>query len=125
MDIFLIILFIVSIYGCKISTTNNQYSSRSTTDAVKGIFAIIILLSHSRHYIITPIIETTKLNSISSSFNSCSVSMHLLDLIGQLMVVMFLLYSGYGIMESYKRKGRCYLKTLLKREFLRQSCISI
>lgn len=43
----------------------------------------------------------------------------MLSLIGQLMVVMFLMYSGYGIMESYKRDKDKYLNSFIKRRLLK------
>lgn len=42
-----------------------------------------------------------------------------LILIGQLMVVMFLLYSGYGVMESYKRKGNNYISGFFSKRVLK------
>lgn len=43
----------------------------------------------------------------------------LLGFFGQLMVVMFLVYSGYGIMESFKRKRKRYLDDFLKKRVLK------
>lgn len=38
--------------------------------------------------------------------------------IGQLLVVMFLFYSGYGVTESIKQKGQTYIKSYPKRRIL-------
>lgn len=39
--------------------------------------------------------------------------------LGQLMVVMFLVYSGYGIIESYKKKKSAYLTGFLRKRVLK------
>ena len=80
--------------------------SREQTEAVKGIFAIIILFSHMRGYI-----------SLSTSFIDQSYVI-ILNLIGQLMVATFFFYSGYGIIHSYKNKDN-YAKTFFRKRILR------
>ena len=39
-------------------------------------------------------------------------------LLGQLIVVMFLFYSGYGIYEQVKAKGKSYVRSFLPHRFL-------
>ncbi|MCQ2484114.1 MAG: acyltransferase [Clostridia bacterium] len=115
---FLLLYILCCVYGLKISVGSNSnhidrettcgkllnrnivwntdYLSKEKTNAIKGIFVMMVLISH---YCGCYIFRTP-----GNSFTS-----HLIrDLIGQQMVVMFLFYSGYGIMESYKKKGKAY-----------------
>lgn len=101
MDIFLIALVVLSLWGVKFSSKgHSDYISRAQTDSIKGIFAIIILYSHMRGYFISGA-------PYSRGYN------FMLNNLGQLMVVMFLLYSGYGIMEALKRNRKKYFDTFL------------
>lgn len=96
----LLVLFSwVCIYGAVISSRkefNRDYISRNSSDAVKGIFVFIVFCSHFSQYI------------TSYRFK-----------MAQLMVVMFLFYSGYGIYESVKRRGTDYIKKFPKNRFLK------
>ncbi len=101
MDLWVVVLAIVCFYGLRFSWAGHaDYIDRGQTDSIKGIFAIIILYSHMRWGIIPP---------PSGSYDRLFIFM--LNFLGQLMVVMFLLYSGYGIMESLKRNKEKYIKT--------------
>lgn len=101
MDLLVVVLAIVCFYGLRFSWAGHaDYIDRGQTDSIKGIFAIIILYSHMRWGIIPP---------PSGSYDRLFIFM--LNFLGQLMVVMFLLYSGYGIMESLKRNKEKYIKT--------------
>ena len=55
MDIFAIVFLILILIGVKPVRNNEDYISRDTTTAIKGIFAIIILFNHSRQYLSVPI----------------------------------------------------------------------
>ena len=76
-----------------------NYLSKENTTAVNGIFILVVFLSHLREYVTLP--------QILQGFTSS---------LGQLMVAMFLFYSGYGVMESIKKKGIEYVREIpLKR----------
>lgn len=115
MDILLILFLVIVFWGLRIKKHNVQYLNRDTTTAIKGIFAIIILFSHTRQYLIPS--PQTSYVSILNEYNL--IYSTALSLIGQLMVVMFLLYSGYGIVESYKRKKLNYTNGFLKKRVLK------
>lgn len=103
MIVFLILLFLVSLYKIRFTPFNENYMSRESTASIKGIFIIMVFLSHIREYITLP--ENSKYAMI-------------LNLIGQLMVAMFFFYSGYGVLESYKNKPG-YAEKFLKNRFLK------
>lgn len=107
MDILLVILALVALFGLRFSAAGHpDYIGRQQTDSVKGIFAIIILFSHMRGYL-PPAGEHDR------------VFYAAIESIGQLMVVMFMLYSGYGVMESLKRDRDKYYKTFLTHRVLK------
>ena len=92
MIVLFILLLIVCLYGIKYKTFHEDYMSKQSTNAIKGIFAIIILFSHMRGYLV-----------LSENWMN-KAYIDVLDYIGQAMVAMYLFYSGYGIMESVKCK---------------------
>lgn len=106
MILLLILLFGISIYGIKLSSFHEDYICLEATNSIKGIFAVIVLLSHIRNYI-----------TLDSSFENHSYII-ILNYVGQLMVALYLFYSGYGIMESFKKKKN-YGETFLKNRILK------
>lgn len=107
--VFLIVaLILCCLWKVKISKGFNfEYLSQDVSNSIKGIFAIIILFSHIRGYI-----TLSPNNIFDTSFNT------IISYIGQLMVAIFLFYSGYGINESYKKKKN-YFDTFFKRRILK------
>lgn len=109
MDILIILLITLCLWGAKFSLRgHSDYAGREQTTAVKGIFALLILLSHSRGY----------LDPEACAANGFLFNL-LLDKLGQLIVVMFMFYSGYGIMEALKRDRRHYIATFPTRRLLK------
>lgn len=109
MIILLVILLVICLYQMKISSFHDDYISKNSTDSIKGIFTVIILYSHMRGYLPPPIENQSFINILFFK---------VINMIGQLMVVMFLFYSGYGILESYKNKPT-YKDTFFKKRFLK------
>ena len=101
MILFFAIYIIICLYGLKVNVSgfNDEYISRDGTAGVKGIFVLMIIFSHF-------------MNSYTEFSKFDSPVKTVLSNIGQLMVVMFLFYSGYGISESVKKKGRGYVMGL-------------
>ena len=80
--------------------------SMEQTQTIKGIFIITIFFSHFCSYVI-----------FEKWFD---VTMReYCRWLGQLMVVPFFFYSGYGIFESVKRKGLSYVNSFPKKRFLK------
>lgn len=108
MDIFILILVGLCLWSSKITFEfHKDYISRNQTDSLKGIFAILILFSHIRGYI-PPLI-----GGGSTLYTS------ILGFLNQLIVVIFLFYSGYGILESLKRDRVKYSNTFLTHRVLK------
>ncbi|MBR2869292.1 MAG: acyltransferase [Clostridia bacterium] len=108
MVFFLAALLVLCLVGIKFSGKNGfeDYMSPQKTGSIKGVFTVIVLFSHVRQY----------LSLDASPFNKPYVDF--LSFLGQLMVVMFLFYSGYGVtLGLMKKEG--YVKTLLSRRALK------
>ena len=99
-------LAVLILYRTRIVAFNGAYLDKSTADPIKGIFIFIVLLSHMREYI----------SPGGSVFDSLYAAFF--PMIGQLMVAMFLFYSGYGCYESFQHKEN-YLKGFLKKRVLK------
>ena len=98
-------LLIIIVTGLKICV-NYDYLSRSSTDSIKGIFVIIVFFSHCSSY-------------VSQDPGLYSVLFRLITIwIGQLMVVMFFFYSGYGIAHKIISTDGRYVDSFLKHRLL-------
>ncbi len=76
-----------------------DYMSVDKTMSIKGIFIIMVFFSHFHSYVtFTSPLDIAYLN----------VFKH----IGQCMVTLFMFYSGYGVMESIRKKGMPYVKKI-------------
>ena len=76
-----------------------NYLEKAKTNSIKGIFVALVFIAHYLSYIKEP--------SVADSF---AVWQH--SALSQLIVTMFLFYSGYGIFEAIKRKGNVYTKAI-------------
>ncbi|MBE6582171.1 MAG: acyltransferase [Ruminococcaceae bacterium] len=98
MIIFFLLYIVLCIYGMKFHTNLNQdYLSIDNTQSIKGIFIILVFLSHFNSYV-----------NFENSFDL--LYKNTVSMFGQTMVTLFLFYSGYGVMESINKKGINYLK---------------
>lgn len=105
MFLYLILLVVLCLWGLKFSGFREEYISKDQTDSLKGIFVIMIVFSHLRSFM--PLISTWD-RMYSAVFT----------LLGQMPVVLFFFYSGYGIMESVKRKPG-YIDGFFKKRILK------
>lgn len=107
----LLLVFVIGFVGLR--TTKNgyyeDYLSKDKTSSVKGIFILLIVFTHS-----LPYIERSGYQFLSIDDK---VFMSSLYHLGQLVVVMFLFYSGYGVSESLKGGGS-YVKSMPYRRIL-------
>ena len=80
-----------------------DYMSFEKTNSIKGVFILIVLFSHVSQCV-----------SLSDSLLTSLFNLINFNIIGQSMVSMFMLYSGYAVMLSVKNKGRDYVKLMPK-----------
>lgn len=108
----LVLLFVLCVYRIEFQFRgfNGDYLSRSRTDSIKGIFILLIVLTHSLQYVLAS----------GYAFDGVGdrVYFNFLRAVNQLVVVMFLFYSGYGVGESFKRKGDNYVKSMPRHRVL-------
>ncbi|MBQ4051316.1 MAG: hypothetical protein IJD13_06765, partial [Oscillospiraceae bacterium] len=82
-----------------------DYISADTTLAVRGFFVLLVFFRHYKTYVTLP-------------RSSDEIFLRFDNGMGQLIVSLFLFYSGYGIYESYCKKGESYVRSFPKKRFL-------
>ena len=109
MIIFLGIFAVILLFGCRatsIKEFNTDYMSKDNTNIVKGVFVVFVFFSHCTQYL-------TLDGPLDKPY------MDIRHFMGQMIVAMFLFYSGYGIMESIKSKSFGYVKKIPIRRILK------
>jgi len=104
MFIFFGLFVLLFLYKVQVKPKNGEkymtdYMSVEKTMSIKGIFIMIVFFSHFNSYV-----------AFSSPLESFYVK--IFKYIGQAMVTLFLFYSGYGVMESIKKKGMGYVNKI-------------
>ena len=96
--IYIFAIYILLIIISSRIDNNNDYLSLEKTTVIKGIFIILVFLSHFNSYVI-----------YSNALDN--VYIKIIGYVVQAMVAPFLFYSGYGVMEKKKKKGNSYIKS--------------
>ena len=106
MSVFLLLLFFICLFGIKFNFKDGfpDYMSPQKSNSIKGIFIVLVVLSHTRQFI------TITQSPLNTPF------LDIISFLGQLMVVMFLFYSGYGISLGLKNKEK-YATTIITKRF--------
>ncbi len=99
-----LLLFLIGVRYNK--TTDKDHMRKSNTTTINGFFIVLVFFSHFKAY-------GTITGSMDISFYKV-VS----NYIGQLMVTTFFFFSGYGIYESIKSKGKDYIKNFTRKRFV-------
>lgn len=97
---FVVLLLIVLFAKSRPTGWNEYYIGKETTSTINGLFIWLVFLSHFTQYL------------PSSAGNIVG------DNLGQLVVVMFLFYSGYGCAVQYLTKGESYLRASPRKRIL-------
>lgn len=79
----------------------SPFLSKETTTSVNGLFILVVFFSHIQAY-----------TELPASVHSVTAAL------GQLMVAMFLFYSGYGVGCSVQKKGMEYVHGMPRRRIL-------
>lgn len=119
MIVFLAALGLLCLYGISLPIIKSKkpadgsryyadYLSVEKCNAIKGVFILIVMMSHIRPFL-----------SFSNSIWDKAFTTIIGNYIGQSMVSLFLLYSGYGIMLSIDKKGDSYVKGIPTKRFLK------
>ena len=107
MGLVLLALAVVGLAGARYCGRGIQgeYMSIPQTTAIKGIFVVLVFLRHYKGYVALEGVLDRPFLVLDGK-------------LGQLIVALFLFYSGYGLYESYRKKGRDYVRTIPKKRFL-------
>ena len=112
MLLFYIIILLLSLYGISFikSGFNQDYISKEQCNAIKGIFILFVFTRHIWPY----------LSKFGYDFSvpGDSLFINIDRWMGQLLVVAFLFYSGFGVMESIKSKGEPYIDNMPRKRIL-------
>lgn len=103
--LYLIILFLL-LLGMNVHRRGiyEGYISKEQCNCIKGFFIVIVFCRHIWPYLAKVGYDFTRFGD--EIFRIIDANM------GQLLVVMFLFYSGYGVMEQIKRRGTVYVSEI-------------
>ena len=97
---FVSVLLVILLAPARLDRWNEDYIGIRTTSVINGLFIWLVFMSHFTQYL------PEYANNIIGT------------VMGQLVVVMFLFYSGYGCALQYKLKGGGYLKDFPRKRIL-------
>ena len=113
MIVFVVLIVALTLFRVKFSRKGTffvDFLDKNQTNAIKGVFILFVFLRHVLQYVQKSGYEfDAPGDAIVASLN-----MYL----GQFIVVMFLFYSGYGVMEAIKNKGRDYINSIPRNRIL-------
>jgi len=108
MIVFFAAFAVLCFCSCKVffgKEFNREYLSFEQTQTIKGFFIILVFIKHFNSYV-----SYQRFRDVL-----CGMSV---DILGQLIVTQFLFYSGYGVMESIRKKGKPYIQSIPRRRVL-------
>lgn len=113
MNIFFAVLAVVCLVSLRPvkSGLNGSFMSIENTTCVKGIFVLLVFLSHANNYF-------TQNEAYTSSYLN-NIYVFIQSHLGQAIVVMFLFYSGYGVAQSIGKKGESYIRSMPRHRILK------
>lgn len=113
MIVFLLLFITLCLWRVRYSKAgfHEDFLSVDKTNAIKGIFIVTVFISHIKGYYITAGADLSHWYDYAF-FQS-------IDALGQLIVVMFLFYSGYGVSESIKKYGHGYVLNIPRKRILK------
>lgn len=109
MIFFYVILFVFVLCGLKYKNNNQNYISVQQTNAIKGIFIWLVFMGHIIPYI-------TELSPFNLFVDKAAYGVVIV--LKQLVVVPFMFYSGYGVINSIKAKGENYVASIPRKRLL-------
>ena len=105
-----VLLLLLMLYRIRLVRFNQDYLSFDSTNAIKGIFILFVFISHFNGSAHSSGAAFTSL--ADRSFDAVQ------HLVGQWIVALFLFYSGYGIVESIRKKGETYVNRMPRHRML-------
>ncbi len=106
--LFLLFIVLLTLWGVKYQR-NDDFLSKDRCDSIKGIFILLILFSHSLGYLDASMYAYEGIDRVVPMYKK---------FMGQLVVVMFLFYSGYGVALQIGKRGKPYVDQMPRRRLL-------
>ncbi len=103
-----ILILVIALWSCKKAEQNDAFVGKAQSGALKGIFVLLVFASHSWGYIK----DVAPQGILTDSFLLVKITL------GQMIVVPFMFFSGYGIRYSAERKGDSYIRSMPKKRIL-------
>ena len=105
-------IILLCLFGLKIQRKGffGDFLSIDQCNAIKGVFILTVFIRHSLQYIL-------RSGYLFTTFPD-KLFLQIDRELGQLIVVMFLFYSGFGVMESICKKKMDYVHSMPKRRIL-------
>lgn len=99
MILWVVLVAVLALWGLRFSgrSFHKDYLSKDATQPVKGIFILLVFVSHFSQYI-----------TVDGPLDIAYILFR--KALGQMVVALFLFYSGYGVTVSFRRGGMVYLK---------------
>ena len=111
------VLFIISLFGIRLQKCNSQENTYMSKDSSNGIRGIFIILIFTATFLgggaFAGFVPQSAMNMFDKPMQSFFQQFE------QLLYVPFFFYSGYGIFETYKNKGKDYAKKIPLQQILR------
>lgn len=114
MLVFYILLACLILWGIRFAPRGSFYAdclSKDATLPIKGVFILWVFLCHAMGYLMESGCEFQSIGD-RLYWGLCAAPR-------QLVVVMFLFYSGYGVMENVRTRGRTYVSVMPRRRILK------
>lgn len=112
MVVFFVLILLLILWQIRLvpSGFNADYLGRQQSNAIKGIFILVVFIRHIIPYI----------QNAGYQFRGFGdpTFIRIDKMVGQLLVVMFLFYSGFGVMESIRNKGMKYIQSMPQHRLL-------
>lgn len=108
MILYVVAIALLALQGVKLRlrSFNEDYLTKDSTDAVRGIFILLIFAAHFNGYV-----DLTAA-PLDIAYRKVWLAM------GQTVVTCFLFYSGYGVALSAKKKGDAYVRAMPRKRIL-------
>lgn len=115
MIILYILIIVIALWGIIVrhrvdGSHDFDYLSKNTTDSIKGIFILTVFLRHGNQYVADSGYDYSFYGDLLFSDTDL--------FLGQSIVVLFLFYSGYGVMMSILSKGSTYINKMPRHRIL-------
>ena len=109
MNLLIFAIFLLCIYRLKFSGKNyfDDYLSREKTAAINGIFVLLVFYRHYSGYA----------DTLGGKYDNLTIALD--AFMGQMIVVPFLFFSGYGIMRQICQRGNEYINSIPKDRILK------